>query len=174
MILGSSSKDLGLVLILYSQHWNKPSCCQGDIRTCLCSHSKCCTYQCSEKENLPKWLKSQGDWPHASQVVHDTASDGIFDYACAVLNDGLLLLDFRDAIHEGDSEKVLCCWKFLMLYFCAAGHSKYALEAFPFFAKINGVTSPRLQQQLLWSRFVNSKGGRVVGKMYPLIYTWNI
>ena len=119
-----------------------------------------------KRRDLPQWLKSQGDWPHASQVVHDTVSDGIFDYACAVLNDGLLLLEFRDAIHEGDGERVLRCWKFLMLYFRAAGHTKYALEAFTFFAKVNGVTSPRLQQQLLWSRFVNSKGGS--GKNIPI------
>lgn len=117
------------------------------------------------KRNLPQWLKSQGDRPHASQVVHDTAPDGVFDYACAVLNDGLLLMEFRDAIHEGDGDRVLRCWKFLMLYFRVAGHTKYALEAFTFFAKVNGVTSPRLQQQLLWSRFVNSKGGK--GKNIP-------
>ena len=28
-----------------------------------------------KRRNLPQLLKSQGDWPHASQVVHDTASD---------------------------------------------------------------------------------------------------
>ena len=61
------------------------------------------------KRNLPQWPKSQGDRPHASQVVHDAAPDGIFDYACAVLNDGLLLMEFRDAIHEGDGDRVLRC-----------------------------------------------------------------
>ena len=54
-----------------------------------------------KRRNLPKWLKSQGDWPHASQVVHDTASDCIFDYACAVLNDGLLLLDLEMQYMKG-------------------------------------------------------------------------
>lgn len=54
-----------------------------------------------KRRNLPKWLKSQGDWPHASQVVHDTASDCIFDYACAVLNDGLLLLGLEMQYMKG-------------------------------------------------------------------------
>ena len=112
-----------------------------------------------KRRQLPQWLKSRDDRPHASQAVHDAAPDGVFDYACAVLNDGLLLLEFRDAIHEGDGERILRCWKFLMLYFRIAGHTKYALEAFTFQAKVNGITSPRIQQQLLWSRVVNSKGG---------------
>ena len=95
-----------------------------------------------------------------------TVPDGIFGYACAVLNDGLLLLEFRDAIHEGDGERIVRCWKLLMLYFRVAGHTKYALEAFPFLAKVNEVASPRLQQQFLWSRVVNSKGGS--GKNIPV------
>ena len=65
-------------------------------------------------------------------------------------------MKFRDAIHEGNGERVLRCWKILM-YFRIAGHTKYALQAFAFFVKVSEVTSPRLQQQLSWSRFVNSK-----------------
>lgn len=33
--------------------------------------------------------------------------DGVFNYASAVLNDGLLLMELRDAIHEGDGETIL-------------------------------------------------------------------
>jgi len=38
--------------------------------------------------------------------VRQTATDGIFEYGCAVLNDGLAFLEFRDAIHEGDGERI--------------------------------------------------------------------
>ena len=107
---------------------------------------------------MPQWLKSRVDLPHASQAVHGTVPDGIFDYACAVLNDGLLLLEFRDAIHEGDGERIVRCWKLLM-YFRVAGHTKYTLEAFTFLVKVNGVASPRLHQQLFWRRVVNYKFG---------------
>ncbi len=33
--------------------------------------------------------------------VHDIAPDAVFDYSSTVLNDDLLMLEFRDAIHEG-------------------------------------------------------------------------
>lgn len=120
----------------------------------------------ARKRLLPDWLTTLEDRPHPSQAVHDTAPDGVFDYACAILNDGLLLLEFRDAIHEGDGGRILRCWKLLMLYFRFAGHTKYALEAFLLTAKVSGVTSPRLQKQILWSRVVNSKGGS--GRNIPI------
>ncbi len=63
----------------------------------------------AKKRQLPGWLTDLEDRPHPSQAVHDTAPDGVFDYACAVLNDGLLLLEFRDAIHEGDGDRILRC-----------------------------------------------------------------
>ena len=111
-----------------------------------------------KRRRFPEWMRTKDDIPHASQAVHDTAPDEVFNYACAVLNDGCLLLEFRDAIHEGDGERILRCWKFLLLYFRYSGHTKYALEALNLMAKVNGMTSPRIKQQLLWSRVVNSKG----------------
>ena len=101
---------------------------------------------------MPQLLKSQVDPPHASQAVHGTVPDGLFHYACAVLNDGLLLLEFRDAIHEGDGERIVRCWKLLMLYFRVAGHTKYVLEAFTFLAMVNGVASrhPHIIREFLW------------------------
>jgi len=48
--------------------------------------------------------------------VRQTATDGIFEYGCGVLNDGLAFLEFRDAIHEGDGERIARCWKVMLLY----------------------------------------------------------
>ena len=58
-------------------------------------------------------------------------SDDIFNYQCNLLNHGLLYANFRDAISEGDGERIIRCWKFLLLHFYADGSSssKYALEA---------------------------------------------
>lgn len=44
--------------------------------------------------------------------VCENVPDGVFNYACSVLNDGLLLLEYRDVIHERDGPKILQCWKF--------------------------------------------------------------
>ena len=93
---------------------------------------------------LPLWLVSSSDQPHASCDVHKASPDGIFNYGSAVLNDGLLLLEFRDAIHEGDGPRIIGCWKFLLLYFHFAGHTKYAQEALNLQFLLNGATSPRL------------------------------
>lgn len=60
------------------------------------------------------WLTCSADQPHASRKVHKAFPNKVFDYASAVLNDGLLLLEFRDAIHEGDGPRIARCWKFLI------------------------------------------------------------
>lgn len=46
---------------------------------------------------LPEWLT---DAPTVSLSVKKVP-DGVFNYASAILNDGLLLLELRDAIREG-------------------------------------------------------------------------
>ena len=92
--------------------------------------------------------------------VHKASPDGVFNYASAVLNDGLLLLEFRDAIHEGDGPRIMRCWKFLLLYFRFAGHTKYAQEALNIHLLLNGCASPRVASQLCWGRVVSTRGGK--------------
>ena len=70
----------------------------------------------------------------------------------------MLILEFRDAIHEGDGNRILRVWKFLLLHFRYAGRKKYALEAFHQLAA-DSVVSPRLAAQMKWSRVVNTRGG---------------
>ena len=98
------------------------------------------------------------DQPRASLTVQEYAPDSVHNYACAVLNDGMLMLEFRDAIHEGDGNRILRVWKFLLLHFRYAGRKKYALEAFHQLAA-DSVVSPRLAAQMKWSRVVNTRGG---------------
>ncbi len=58
----------------------------------------------ARKRRLPPWLVATEDEPVTSPAVHKAAPDGVFNYASAVLNDGLLMFELRDAIHEGDGE----------------------------------------------------------------------
>ncbi len=53
-----------------------------------------------------------------------------YDYTCEVISLGLLFLGFKDAIREGDGDRVLCVWKYLMLIWKATGHKNYSIEAF--------------------------------------------
>ena len=75
-----------------------------------------------------------------------------------VLSAGLFMAEFRDAVKEGDGSRMDRVWKYLLIFFRSSGKTKYALEAL--YLQFQKLTlSPRLQKQLLWSRFVNSRGG---------------
>ena len=108
--------------------------------------------------HMPSSILSVTRRPTVSQPVRRAAPDGVLNYATAVLNDGLLLLEFKDAIREGDGIRILRCWKVLLMYFRMANHTNYASEAFHFISQVTATGSPRVASQLLWSRVVNTKG----------------
>ena len=70
-------------------------------------------------------------------------SDDMFNYQSSFLEVGMLLANFYDAISEGDGQRVVCCWKFILLYLVQDGASsrKYALEAFYMLCQINSTLS---------------------------------
>lgn len=46
------------------------------------------------------------------------SGDGtVYDYACEVTSLGLFYLDMKDAVREGDGDRVLLHWKYLLLLF---------------------------------------------------------
>ena len=120
----------------------------------------------SSERNLPLWLQMFGLQPDqavagSSMTVPDLAAqDGVFNYAAAVLTDGLLLKQFRDAIHEGDGNRVQLCYKFILPYYYSTGHTKYANEAFHYLSSLmmDEVSSSSIATQIKWSRFVNTHG----------------
>lgn len=81
-----------------------------------------------------------------------------YDYTCEVLSLGLLFLDFKDTVREGDGDRDLRLWKYLMLIFKATGHRNYAAEAFTLLSQYHIILPPNLAEQLKWSRFVNVHG----------------
>lgn len=86
------------------------------------------------------------------------AGDTVYSYACETLSLGLLYMEFRDAIKEGDGERVLRVWKFLLLLFKASKRKNYAIEAFTLLVQYHLILPPRLAEQLKWSRFINVHG----------------
>ena len=111
--------------------------------------------------HLPLWLQRFSRLDVQPGVPEVAVSDSVYTYATAVLTDGLLLMEFRDAIHEGDGDRVHRCYKFLMPYFHCTGHSKYALECFRYLCSLTIETMPsstELAAQLKWSRFINTRG----------------
>lgn len=72
-------------------------------------------------------------------------------------------MEFYDAIKEGDGERILRCWKFLLLHFKAdgKGSTKYALEALYLILQVIALLSPRQAYRLLWNRTVRGKDGNI-------------
>ena len=94
------------------------------------------------------------------------SSDDMFNYQSSFLEVGMLLANFYDAISEGDGQRVVRCWKFILLYLVQDGASsrKYALEAFYLLCQINSTLSPRASHRLIWNRFYKTKscpGGNI-------------
>ena len=81
-----------------------------------------------------------------------------YTYACETLNLSLLLKEFKDAIREGDGNRVMAVWKYLFLIFKSSGHKKYSIEAFTMLSQYYFTLSPQLAEQLKWSRFINNHG----------------
>lgn len=120
--------------------------------------SNMCTQTQQKHRKLPSYFTKSDDKARAPTPVMDVAADGIFNYASAVLNDGLLFFEFKDAIREGDGERVLRCWRILLLYFHAAGHKNYFKEAVHLLALVRAAATTRVAMQIKQSRFINSSG----------------
>lgn len=115
---------------------------------------------------LPKSQQSQRRTRQPSQARRSgrrrqrqpvTAVDGVHVYATEVLTLGLLWNGFTDAIKEGDGDKVLMYWRFLLLVFKSGRCKNYSGEAVNLLSQLH-VLSPRLVAQVKWGRFVNTKG----------------
>ena len=84
--------------------------------------------------------------------------DRVQAYSKELITLGLIWLGFNDAIKEGDGDRVLTYWKFLMLLFKADGRRNYSCEACKILLDYHYFYTPRQAAQLKWSRFVNTHG----------------
>ena len=86
----------------------------------------------------------------------------MFNYQSYLLEAGLLLRNFYDAISKGDGQRVIRCRKFMLPYLKEDGQSseKYALEAFYVIWQIKSLLSPRASYRLVWNRFHKLKHAR--------------
>ena len=93
-------------------------------------------------------------------VVGEKGRD-MLSYQKALLDYGMLILNFWDAISEGDGDRVVRCWKFFLLYLIHQGGSanKYALEALYLMFQIYALLSPQAAHRLIWNRSAKNKSG---------------
>jgi len=91
--------------------------------------------------------------------------DKVYNYARVLCHYGSLVLEFRDACAEGDGERVFRCWRLMLPHFKASGRTKYSLEALRLQMQVKAFLSPQLAHQVMWDRFVNTRGG--LGRNIP-------
>ncbi|KAL5467435.1 hypothetical protein EMCRGX_G031658 [Ephydatia muelleri] len=95
---------------------------------------------------------------HEPPARRKELNDHIQQYAMETISMGLLFSEFKDAIKEGDGERVLRCWKYFMLLFRGSRHSNYCIEALRLLALYYYILPPRYAAQMLWGRFINTHG----------------
>lgn len=101
-----------------------------------------------------------------SKFTEDNKDD-MLSYQKALLEYGMLVLNFWDAIAEGDGERILRCWKFFLMYLKHQGGSatKYSLEALYLIFQVYALLSPQAAHRLIWNTGVKI---RISGVNIPL------
>ena len=94
----------------------------------------------------------------------DYSKDSVFAYAVDVLSLCLIWYAFRDAVRQGDGDRIIRYWKLLAIIFRHQKHYNYSNEALNLIIQTL-LLSPRLVSEIKWSRTVNTRGG--IGKNVP-------
>lgn len=87
-----------------------------------------------------------------------SASDKVFQYNTQLLSLGLFYIEYCDAIKEGDGNRVLRCWKYLLPIFLSSGRKNYSIESLHLLCQHHHGLPPRQAAQLIWGRFINVHG----------------
>jgi len=61
------------------------------------------------------------------------------------------LMEYIDSIKEGDGDRILRCWRYMVLLFKVSNKTKYPVEAYNLLAHYQYLFSERMCKQLLWS-----------------------
>ena len=86
--------------------------------------------------------------------------DDMFNYQCSFLEYGMLILNFFDAIKEGDGKRTFRCWKFQLPYLRNdLGSTKHALEALGMICQVYALLPPKHAHELVWNRTALLKSG---------------
>ncbi len=82
--------------------------------------------------------------PRANSSPVEPPQDGVHARACGMLSSGLILLEFKDAIWEGDGNRIIRCWRYMLLIYKATGRTNYATEALNTLLQLRYFFSPRM------------------------------
>lgn len=91
--------------------------------------------------------------------------DYLYNYHRGKLAFGLILIEFNDAIKEGDGDRLFDLYKLALLFYKAGGHHKYAYVVLLYIVKVVALLSKSEACQLKLNRFFNKHGG--IGRNIP-------
>ncbi len=114
------------------------------------------------------------DETDTTDEMHDAnakPTDLVKEYSKQVTSLGTFYLQYADAIQEGDGERVLRCWRYLLLIFKSSGRKNYSIEALRMLNQYYHESTPRQSAQLIWA--VSSMCMACVDGMCRVICTSN-
>uniref|UniRef100_A0A7M5X9Y8 DUF6589 domain-containing protein n=1 Tax=Clytia hemisphaerica TaxID=252671 RepID=A0A7M5X9Y8_9CNID len=130
------------------------------------------TVYCAESMNLPIMvLFTKSHLEPSSQVKYesnDDDDDDMCNYQTSFMQLAMVIYNFHDAISEGDGDRILRQWKFMLLFYKADDphSSKYCVEAFYLLIQYYALLAPQTAERLIWNRFSKSVHGP--GENIPL------
>ena len=89
-----------------------------------------------------------------------TQSDYVYNYHRGKLVFGLLLLEFEDAVKEGDGARLTNVYKLALLFYKCYGHQKYAYVTLLYLVKMHYTLTEQQANSFTWNRFYNHYGGK--------------
>ena len=103
-------------------------------------------------------LENIADEEESTVTEYEKSTDGVYHYHSVGLQCGLMVWNMMDAVKEGDGDRVVRCYKLMLLFNYKFGHTKYAFALLLFFANIYALLPEKEAYLLIHNRFVNKKG----------------
>ena len=88
----------------------------------------------------------------------DNKQDYCYNYHIAKLTFGLLLMDFSDAVKEGDEDRLFNIYKLALLLLKTHGHYKYAYVILLHLVKCVSILPKQQALSCKWNKFYNGTG----------------
>jgi L1 cell adhesion molecule like protein len=114
---------------------------------------------CRHQENKHQQLPITAEKGACADNKEKEKHDYLFNYHNAKLLYGLVLMEFNDAVKEGDGERLFELYKLCLLLYKSTGHTKYSYIVLNHLVKLTSLLSPFEAHRLKWNRFFNKHGG---------------
>lgn len=116
-----------------------------------------------ERKQHPGFVPDSSESTTCSTSVTTTnksKEDYLYNYHQAKLAFGLLLMQFEDAIKEGDGNRVNNVYKFALLLYKCYGHHKYAYVTLLYLVRVQKENTEMEGYSMKWNRFYSKYGGK--------------